>query len=202
MMQHHSTPQTAALKPNTSTPATSTSSFREQGKNILKWGIVLLVVGGILAYAVLEFPYYYPFPELTSWLAAIILNLIGVFSAPWGNYLVVEGLPPLEVSAECSGVVLMLIFPLTIFLMPVFPLTHRVASLLFVPFLFLGNTLRIVADVLVGLQFSPEALILHHDSVGQVMIFFWAIFMYIAWLIIFGHFPKEHLPKLNVLGIK
>lgn len=85
--------------------------------------------------------------------------------------------------------------------MPVFPLTQRFASLLFVPFLFLGNIMRIITDVLVAKYISPDMLLFYHDSLGQVFIFFWGIILYIVWLIIFGNFPKDWVvEKLEKFG--
>jgi exosortase/archaeosortase family protein len=92
-------------------------------------------------------------------------------------------------------VALALIFPLIIFLLPYFSLRQRIASLFFVPLLFMGNVFRIVIDVLIGVRFSTEMLIFFHDGIGQVFIFAWAIGCYIIWLSIFKNFPKEKLFK-------
>lgn len=163
--------------------------------------ISLLAVGGLAAIAVAGYPSYHPLPQWTGIISAGVLNSMGIFSAAWGDFLIVENLPPLKISAECSGIVLLLVFPLTIFLMPVFPLRQRFVSLLFVPFLFLGNVFRIVTDVLVAKYISPDLLLFYHDSLGQVFIFFWGIILYIVWLIIFGNFPKDWVvEKLEKFG--
>lgn len=156
---------------------------------VVRWSIVVLLLG----YAITQFPNYPVFPELTGAISAFILNTLGIFSIAKDNHLWVATLPQLNISAECSGVALAIIFPLIIFLLPYFPLRQRIASLFFVPILFLGNVLRIVIDVLVGIHFSTESLIFFHDGIGQVFIFAWAIGCYIIWLLIFKNFPKEKL---------
>lgn len=179
------------------------TKYEHEKKSVDTWRLVvsLLAVGAIAALAVAGYPSYQPLPQWTGILSANVLNSVGIFSAAWGDYLIVENLPPLKISAECSGIVLLLVFPLTIFLMPVFPLTQRFASLLFVPFLFFGNTMRIITDVLVAKYISPDMLLFYHDSLGQVFIFFWGITAYLVWLIIFGNFPKDWVvEKLEKFG--
>lgn len=150
-----------------------------------------LFVGGFILYIILSFPDFYPFPHITSQILAFILNQIGIYAFPHGNELIVDNLPILHISAECSGIILMSIFPLTIFLIPHFSAKQRMASLLFLPVLFLGNIVRILIDILVGLNFSVSALIFFHDSVGQILVFLWAIGAYFIWLKLFGNFPRE-----------
>lgn len=169
--------------------------------NKLRLLVSILAVGGLITIAIIGYPSYQPLPQWTGVISAGVLNALGIFSVAWGDFLIVENLPPLKISAECSGIVLLLVFPLTIFLMPVFPIRQRVASLAFVPFLFLGNVFRIVTDVLVAKYISPEMLLFYHDSLGQVFIFFWGIVAYLVWLIIFGNFPKDWVvEKLEKFG--
>lgn len=153
--------------------------------------VKVLVIGLILVYLVTQFPYFYPFPEITSWSVANLLSLLGVPSLPWKNVVVAQGLPTMEISAECSGVVLLMIFPLIIFLIPNIKLSHRLASLLFIPILYFGNVLRITMDAFVGLNFGVDKLVIFHDTVGQVFVFFWTILLYIIWLRLFNNFPRE-----------
>jgi exosortase/archaeosortase family protein len=159
--------------------------------------VKLLVIGGILFYLVTNFPDFKPFPEITAFLVAKLLGLFGIVAVSWGHLLVVDGLPGLEVSAECSGIILMMIFPLTIFLIPSVQLNHRLASLLFVPLLFFGNILRITADALIGLHYSVDMILFSHNTLGQVFIFFWAIGLYLIWLRLFNNFPREKLPIMS-----
>lgn len=156
-----------------------------------EWAVKMVVIGAILAYLVSQFPYFYPFPEWTSILSAALLRGIGTPAIPYQHFLVVPNLPVLEISAECSGVVLMMIFPLIIFLIPGINIRHRLGSLLFLPILYFGNLLRIVLDVQLGLAYGTTALEFFHDTLGQVFIFLWAIIVYIVWLRIFGNFPRE-----------
>lgn len=159
--------------------------------------VKLLVIGLILFYLITNFPDFKPFPEITAFLVAYILGFFGVIAVNWGHLLVVEGLPGLEVSAECSGIILMMIFPLTIFLIPSVKIGHRLASLAFIPVLFLGNIIRITVDVLIGIHYSTDLLIFFHDTIGQVFIFFWAIGLYLIWLRMFNNFPKEKVPRVT-----
>ena len=150
-----------------------------------------LVILLMLLYLITRFPYFYPFPETTGWSTAQVLTLLGMQAISVENLLIVQGLPVMEVSAECSGVVLMIIFMLVIFLIPGIKLSHRMGSVFFIPVLYFGNIIRLTIDTLAGLKFGPEALVFFHDTLGQVFIFFWTIMLYIIWLRLFDNFPRE-----------
>lgn len=182
------------VKPISPSPKGKTSHVLKAILNPL-W-LKLLVIGVILYYLITNFPDFHPFPEVTAFLVAELLGLFGVIAVNWGHLLVVEGLPGLEVSAECSGIILMMIFPLTIFLIPSVDIKHRLASLFFIPILFLGNIIRITVDVLIGIHYSTDLLIFFHDTIGQVFIFFWAITLYLIWLRLFNNFPREKVPLM------
>lgn len=155
------------------------------------WVLKGMVIGSILFYVMTQFPYFYPFPETTSWLTSHFLSIFGIEALAYQHFLIVQNIPVLEISAECSGVVLLMVFPLIIFLIPDVDIRHRLGSLLFLPVLYLGNILRIAIDVWIGLTYGVDALGFFHDTLGQIFIFFWTIILYILWLHLFGNFPHE-----------
>lgn len=158
------------------------------------WG-KLLLISIVLFYFFSNYPRFYPFPEATTHGVASMLTIFGFDATPYKNFVVVNNFPPIEVSAECSGIILLLMFPLVILLMPHVSLPHRLAALLFLPLLFAGNILRISIDALIGIHTSPDTLIFFHNTVGQVFIFAWAIMIYILWLKTFGNFPRDEKAK-------
>jgi exosortase/archaeosortase family protein len=96
-----------------------------------------------------------------------------------------------ELSSECSGLLVYLMFLIGISVVPHFTLHHRLIALVFLPILFFGNTLRILFGILIGYQFSVNASEFFHATVGQVLIFFWVLLCFILWLKVTRNFPKE-----------
>jgi exosortase/archaeosortase family protein len=154
------------------------------------------VISACLAYILLAYPRYEPLPQLTASINAFFLNNIDIHSIPVNNYLLVsfEGVDRIyELSSECSGLILYAMFLIGIFIVPYFSLKHRLIALMFLPVLFLGNSLRIFACVLIGYNYSASASVFFHDTFSQVLIFLWVLVCFIAWLKITKNFPKEHM---------
>jgi exosortase/archaeosortase family protein len=70
-------------------------------------------------------------------------------------------------------------------------------ALLFLPILFFGNALRIMASVLIGYNFSAKSSEFFHDTFGQILIFVWVILCFIVWLKITKNFPKEKMEVIK-----
>jgi len=155
-----------------------------------------LVVSACLVYLIVFFPVYEPLPSLTSKADAVLLNSVGVFSIPVGRYLVVsfENVDRIyELSWECCGLVVYVMFLVGVFVAPGFSLRHRLLALAFLPVLFLGNVFRIMLGVLAGVHFSVDASVFFHNTFGQVLIFFWVLVCFIVWLRVTDNFPKDSL---------
>jgi exosortase/archaeosortase family protein len=158
-----------------------------------------IILTGII-YLIFGFPNYEPLPQATSLSGSYLLNQFGIHATSFGHHIIVS-FPTVdriyELSSECSGLILYSMFVLGIFIVPSFSLKHRIISLCFIPFLFLGNTLRIVMGILIGYQFDAEASIFFHDTFGQIIIFFWVIICFIIWLKITNNFPLEYKKEVN-----
>ena len=94
---------------------------------------------------------------------------------------------------ECSGLILYAMFLIGIFIVPYFSFKHRLIALAFLPVLFFGNALRVMASILVGFHFTAKASEFFHDTFGQVLIFLWVLLCFIIWLKVTKNFPKENL---------
>jgi len=148
----------------------------------------------IASYIIVAFPSFYPFPQLTTKSLDIILNNMDIGAVSEGTFLIV-GFPEysqiIQLSAECSAIALFVMFLLGIFIVPKFSLKHRLMAIPFIIVIFLGNLLRILIGILLSIQWNhPEFIIFFHDTFGQVIIFFWVIGSYIAWLKLTGNFPR------------
>jgi exosortase/archaeosortase family protein len=151
----------------------------------------ITVVAAVLIYAIFSFPGFYPFPQITAFFASKILALFGYTVVNVGNLLVLEGFNPVRVSGECSGIMLLLAFIITIHLLPVLKTRHKVGSLILIPVILFGNFLRIVMSMLAGVWWSPDAMIFFHNSFSQVFIFVWSIAAYLIWLHAIKLFPLD-----------
>jgi exosortase/archaeosortase family protein len=166
-------------------------------ERLYSFTVIILLIGYIL----LAFPLFEPFPSFTAEVTSSVLHLIGVNSSAVDNVLVSEGFNPLNVTLECSGIILVLVFIVTIHVLPVMELGKKAGSLLLIPGIFLGNVLRLAMSVVIGEHFGQEAMQFFHFSIGQVFVFAWTIALYIAWLKVLDIFPGEEFSK-PLLGIK
>jgi len=147
-----------------------------------------------LGYIVLAFPGYAPLPELTAQVNAQVLNTAGIHTISLQRYVVVSFSQAdriYELSSECSGLLVYLMFLIGIAVVPYFSVSNRLFALLFLPILFMGNALRILFGILIGYRFSVDASEFFHATFGQVLIFFWVLVCFILWLKLTRNFPKE-----------
>lgn len=164
--------------------------------NKIDIAIRITVISLCIAYLIVAFPGYEPLPQATSKVNAFLLNGVGIHSIPVGRHLVVSFTEVdriYELSSECSGLILYAMFLVGIFIVPYFSFKHRLIALAFLPVLFFGNALRIMAGILVGYHFSAEASEFFHNTFGQIIIFFWVLICFILWLKITKNFPKDHM---------
>lgn len=157
---------------------------------------VILLIGG---YFLLTFPNFEPFPQITTQLVAIVLSLyIGVTPVYHDNHIFLnlyDQISVINISPECSGVILLSVFALVMFITPHIKLWHRFCALLFLPLILLANVFRIVSGIIIGDYTSVEILLLYHSSFGQVFIFLVVIASFIWFLKLFGYFKYDLLNK-------
>lgn len=157
---------------------------------IIRYGILLIAV----IWVIYAYPSYYPLPQASTWLAYQYLNILKIPAVPFKNHLLVEFTDYIrifDISAECSGIAIFSVFLLATFIIPKFKVKHRLIALLFIPLLFIGNTLRILLSVLFARNIGVDFSIFFHNTIGQVIIFGITVLCYILWLKITNNFPVE-----------
>lgn len=154
----------------------------------------LIVLIGIVAFLILSYPSFEPMPEITAEAAAIVMTIyFGITPIVHENHIFLDMhnmIYPMTVSPECSGVTIVVLFIIVIFLIPGISLKHRLYSFFFIIPLYLANVLRIVSSVIVGDNTNIETLTWYHGTIGQLFIFLAMIVIFAIFLKIFGYFGK------------
>ncbi len=157
---------------------------------IVRIVLAVLFVGFLVA----EYPNYPIVSNLTGSAVSLAVPLFGIPTTQHENFLLVE-YPVLartfSLSAECAGVILLSIFIFSLFITPDISMKNRLIGLTFLPLLFFGNVLRIATDILIGRFLETKWIILVHDTIGQVFLFFWAVATFYLYLRFTGQFPSE-----------
>ncbi|MEM3075085.1 MAG: exosortase/archaeosortase family protein [Candidatus Pacearchaeota archaeon] len=157
--------------------------------NIVRFSILFIFI----LYLIITWQFeFYPIPKITTYTVSLIANFINIPTYIYNNLLIVDlgGLKKIfNISSECSGVVLFIIFIFSTFLIPGYKLKHRIISLLFIPFLLIANSLRILMSVVIAKYYGVGLSLFFHDTIGQVFIFGVGITSYLVWLKITGNFP-------------
>lgn len=157
--------------------------------------LTLIAVIGLVGYRT----YYTPLPQITVRIIATIMQyFIGIIPITVNNsiLLVIGGqIVSVNISYECVGAYIILLFPFVIFLTPKITLKHRFASLLFLPFLYASNIVRITLGILAGVTTGEiQAMELFHSTVGQVFMFGFLVACYLLFLSMFGYYK---MPQKN-----
>ena len=157
--------------------------------------IRLIVLIGITAFLILSYPSFEPIPEITAESAAIVMTIyFGITPTVYQNHIFLDMhnmIYPMTVSPECSGITVVALFIIVIFLIPGISLKHRFYSFFFTVPLYLANVLRIVSSVIVGDITNIETLVLYHGTIGQLLIFLAMIVIFAIFLKTFGYFGKN-----------
>jgi len=159
----------------------------------MKYSIFIVV--GIILLFLYSAPGFKPMPQITASVNSWVLNQAGIENSVISNIIVIDGFYNVSVSAECSGIILILIFILTIHALPFLSNKQKVSSFVLIPVLFLGNIIRLLMSILVGVYSTKEAMVFVHNSFGQVFLYIWAIGMYIVWLKVMKLFPRDSFDK-------
>lgn len=148
-----------------------------------------VVVASLVTYTFLSYPRFYPFPDLTSVSVAPLLRLVGIQAASLNRFLIVgfgNTSRSLAISGDCAGVIILIVFIAVIFLSPYFKLTHKFTSFIFIPLVLAGNILRIFIAVILGNSVGIKAMLIFHNTAGNVFMFMWAVACYLLWLTMIG----------------
>src|SRR3990167_5681636 len=159
-------------------------------ENIISFGIL----GIFVLWLVLTFPNFYPIQEITVYLIVALGKVLSISAVPYKEYIVVnfgDINRIFQLSVECSGIVLYMVFLAGTFLIPSFRLRDRLVGLAFIPILLLGNVMRILISIYLAKDYSIDLSLFFHNTIGQVFIFAVGIFSYLGWLKLTGNFKKD-----------
>ncbi len=163
-------------------------------ENKFKLGFNLLFILIIFSYAVISFPNYYPFPQITGSLISKTLEYFGIPTYHYKDYVIVfikDYNYAIQLSAECSGIILFMMFLVVVFIIPEYSIKQKLFAVPFVILLFFINALRIIIGIILSREFGSNILVIFHDTVGQAIIFFAVITSFIVWLKVTKSFPHE-----------
>lgn len=158
-------------------------------KDIIMRMAVLLT---IITYIVTNYPKFRPFPNMTanliSWMLSIYLGRMptidnNIFFMKMHGYTYV-----FRTSVECSGLFIMLAFITVIFVTPRIRLKHRFYSIIFLPVLFILNSIRVTSGIIFADMTTMENLSIYHSTMGQILIFIFMTGLYAIFLKMFGYF--------------
>lgn len=154
--------------------------------------VQLCVIIAIVVYLISAYPVFSPVPEITTTASVWLLSFfVGVAPAHQGNIMFIslnDQTRLVNISAECSGIAIIAIFVLVIFITPGIKLQHRFLSFIFLPVLWGANVIRIVSGIMLGTLTNVDMLLIFHSSIGQVIVFTAMIMSYIIFLKMFGYF--------------
>lgn len=129
---------------------------------------------------------FYPKYEILTNITVMILSILSGFfigTTPifYQNNLILnlDSITPIVVSPECSGLFILIIFLLVIWLVPNISIKSRFFSFLLIPILFFSNIIRLLFAVIIGDKFGVESLIFYHATIGQIFIFVIMVYCFI-----------------------
>lgn len=145
----------------------------------------------ILCFTILTYFEHKFLSEITSQYVATVLSyFVGIIPATAGNILFLkmnDHIVSILISFECTGLMFISIFILTIFMMPKISLKHRLLSLLLLPLIYLINIARIVIGIILGIYTNIHTMIFFHDTVGQIILLIFTVMALVIFLNIFGY---------------
>lgn len=151
------------------------------------------VMLSITGYVVVTYPSYEPFTTIAASLMTWMLSLY--FDAwSYGNHMVFFDSGKyygFVTSPECSGVLVMLVFLFVVFMTPNIKLQHRFYSMVFLPILFILNSVRVLFGIILADLTTMSNLSFYHATIGQIFMFLSMIVVYVVYLRIFGYFNKD-----------
>lgn len=152
---------------------------------------LVVILLAILGYVAWSMPHFYPFPETTAFVISEMMNEFDYNVVNYKHHIIANGFDPVTVSSECSGIIIMIAFVLTIQLMPMLTIFQKFTAILLVPVIYAGNIMRIFMSMIAGIKGNVDAMMFIHDTVGQIFLFFWAVAVYVVWLKMHSLFPRD-----------
>lgn len=170
---------------------TITTYLRKINKDL---AIRISVIASIVAYMIAFYPGYEGITNTTARLLSVVSSwYLGVVPAYFNDYVIFnfKEITPLKLSPECSGLTVVIIFIIVVWLIPNVRLKNRIYALVFVPILYFANIIRLLMAVIIGDKINVNALSIYHGTVGQLFIFV----MLIACFMIFIKFQRSNIPQ-------
>lgn len=151
----------------------------------------VILLGISLHYISYEF-----LPKLTVAILSNLINLIfGYYPVYTDNTLLLSiknVITPINISPECSGISLIIISVILVFLLPNIKFKDRLKSIFLIPIIYILNIFRLMLSLIVGIYFNNAYLILLiHDTIGQLIIIIMVITVLICYLEYIHYFDKK-----------
>ncbi len=150
---------------------TFTSNLRKMSKDL---AIRTLVIMSTVAYLIAFYPGYESVTNMTAKLLSVVSSwYLGVAPAYFNDYVIFnfKEITPLKLSPECSGLTVITIFIIVVWLIPNVSLRSRIGAFVFIPILYFANIIRLLMAVIIGDKINVNTLSIYHGTVGQLFIF-------------------------------
>ncbi len=144
--------------------------------------IRILIITILISLIIIFYPKYEILTNITVMMLSILSEFfIGTTPIFYQNNLILNlgSITPIVVSPECSGLFILIIFLLVVWLIPNISIKSRFFSFLLIPILFFSNIIRLLFAVIIGDKFGVESLIFYHATIGQIFIFIIMIYCFI-----------------------
>lgn len=122
------------------------------------------------------------------------LSHIGIPSAASGNSILTTAgsdLALVKITESCASIGVIFGFFGLVLITPIPLRIKSIATLIAIPFVFIGNILRILIIIIVGYFFGAGALVIVHDWIGTAMTFVFILAAYGIWVWIVGKFVAK-----------
>lgn len=132
------------------------------------------IIASTVAYLIAFYPGYENITNTTAKLLSVVSSwYLGVAPAYFSDYVIFnfKEITPLKLSPECSGLTVITIFIIVIWLIQNVSLRSRIEAFIFVPILYFANVIRLLMAVIIGDKINVSALSVYHGTVGQLFIF-------------------------------
>ncbi len=172
--------------------------YKNLGKHLRKvskdLAIRTLVIMSTVAYLIAFYPGYESVTNMTAKLLSVVSSwYLGVAPAYFNDYVIFnfKEITPLKLSPECSGLTVITIFVIVVWLIPNVSLRSRIGAFVFIPILYFANIIRLLMAVIIGDKINVSTLSIYHGTVGQLFIFA----MLVVCFMIFIKFQRDDTLK-------
>ncbi|OYT65503.1 hypothetical protein B6V00_04465 [ANME-1 cluster archaeon ex4572_4] len=160
-----------------------TREVLEEHKEVLKTVALFLALCFALNFAYFKIAGDQRVPrEVTAFLVALLLNIIGLNAAANGSFVTVGGRvgdATVNIIGECTGIFSIIVYCSVVLAYPT-GLKQKAVGLLGVPVLYGITLVRLSSTALVG-AFVPSLLDLFHTYLWQVFLIFFVVLLFLIW---------------------